>query len=394
MAGMAQDLGAASAHIVLEEAVYGGPAGASPASPPPPPAPPSAFSSGLDGELASRLAPDVLSVTSLGPGGDWAAEAGALAGAVASGPSPAAVLFLGSGAGLAGFALHAGAYPELESARWIASSPVAGSPELEASPAGSRLAARTGLAAASWSIPENNITRMIDARLRSDPAGPAAPTARSYAAYDAVSVLGRAAAAAGGTAAGEIAAGLPDAAAAYGGALGDIILDPAGDLWQPNAYDVWTMRDGAGINGGPGWDVRRAAERGIDLCSIRLGAPALDMRVAPGGYSTTARQTVINSGSQEFRGVALEATPWYVDPDGRPEPGHPSLPASLAELSQEGPRSAYAKLGESGTTVAAGLGPGGAAPVWFRLNLTGHDSIPGSNLVQYVTYVADCLPAG
>ena len=117
------------------------------------------------------------------------------------------------------------------------------------------------------------------------------------------------------------------------------------------------------------------------------------MRVSPGGYSTVASQTVVNSGSQEFKSVQVRPTPWYIDPDGRPDPGrHPSLSASLAEISMDGPREAYEPLAE-GTAVSSGLFPGGEDRIWFRVNLSEYPELPGSSLVQYVTYTAECAPA-
>ena len=95
-----------------------------------------------------------------------------------------------------------------------------------------------------------------------------------------------------------------------------------------------------------------------------------------------------------FKSVQLQPTPWYIDPVGRPGPGHPALPASLAEVSQTGPRDPYAALTLRDTTVSHGLSPGGDDSLWFRVNLTGYTESPGRNLVQYVTYVAECVSAG
>ena len=130
----------------------------------------------------------------------------------------------------------------------------------------------------------------------------------------------------------------------------------------------------------------------LHTCSARLGMLDLGVRSAPGAYSPPVRQNLINSGSLPLAGVGLEATPWYVDWDGggTPAAGHPSLPASISEVSEAGPRDGYGEVVD-GTAVARGLEGGNVAPLWFRANLTSYDEAQGSALVQSTAYVAECV---
>ena len=129
-------------------------------------------------------------------------------------------------------------------------------------------------------------------------------------------------------------------------------------------------------------------------CSMRLGFENLRADARLGDRSTAERQSVVNSGSEPFERVSLDATPWYIDPvSDRPGPGAPSLPASLTMMGATGPTGEFARLAEDGTAaVARGLGGGLEAQLWFQLDLTAHDSVNGSRLVQHATYTAECRP--
>ena len=62
-------------------------------------------------------------------------------------------------------------------------------------------------------------------------------------------------------------------------------------------------------------------------CSMRLGTEHLRVDAAPGGRSGEAVQGVVNSDSEAFDWVSLDATPWYIDPaSDAPGPRAPSLP--------------------------------------------------------------------
>ena len=392
IASLVNDAGAESVVIVSDDAAYSNGTGAG-----------GGFRHGLADALSRERFASVRAVVLAGPPSGWAGEARELEGAASAGRADA-VVFLGAGEAVAALAGHA---PGLDRARWFATDAAANSPALLADPDAAAFAASARLAAVSYPSPAGDAARAVDAALSAAgadavgyagaaaaayDAGGTVPYAARYAAYDAMAVLARAANASADLAPRSLAPQIPPAAAAYDGALGDILLDAAGDLWLPNRYDVWTVRAGQG-GGGYEWSARPAAASGVDSCSIRLGSSALDMRVNLGGYSTVSSQTVINSGSQGYKNVQLQPTPWYIDPDGRPAPGHPSLPASLAELSRTGPRSAFEAITDRSTHVADGLPPGERDRLWFRVNLTAYTESPGGALVQYVTYVAECAAA-
>ena len=385
LARLALRAGAGSVYAVLENASYG------PAGRPDVPPPPGRFSHGFAAALADSAVPYLgATITMAGEGGRSAAAAAAaaaLAGAVRADDAPsAAVVYLGSPEGLAALAAHAAGHPDLTSAQWLASDLSAGSGLLAGGGIAARFAASTGLTAVEWSAPENELTREIDSRVPHRLAG---IPRQNYAAYDAVAVLGAAAAGAGGTDAADIAGRLHAAAAAYDGALGDIVLDPAGDLWVPAAYGVWTVRQ-AGQGAAPEW-VRQQDVDEARACSISLAAGFLDFGpVNPGQYTRPVRQTVTNSGQLPFVDVDLRATPWYAGSGGECSEGiYPSLPTGLSEIRPE-PGGAFAALAPAGTTVAGGLEAGGEAPLWYRINLTGYADLPRTTMAQCVTYVVEC----
>ena len=52
----------------------------------------------------------------------------------------------------------------------------------------------------------------------------------------------------------------------------------------------------------------------------------------------------------------------------------------------------YYALPDAGMDVARGLDGGQSRALWFQIDLTGHDNVEGSELVQHVTYTAKCMP--
>ena len=132
-------------------------------------------------------------------------------------------------------------------------------------------------------------------------------------------------------------------------------------------------------------------------CRIDLGMSDLAVDATPGNRSTAVRQDVDNLGSLRLAGIALDATPWYIDPPSAdsslPGPGAPSLPASLTmvgEAGQDGAFSALPEAGQGGVDFARGLDGGERRPLWFQIDLTAHDTVDGNELVQTVTYTAEC----
>ena len=122
-------------------------------------------------------------------------------------------------------------------------------------------------------------------------------------------------------------------------------------------------------------------------CSIRLASGDLEMRAVAGEYSNAVVQGVINSGSEPFEAVEVDADPWYA-----PGSSSASLPASRTVLSPSGERGSFAPLAADGTAagIARGLEGGTAAPLWFMLNLTGHAQLQGGQIVQHIAYTASC----
>ena len=127
-------------------------------------------------------------------------------------------------------------------------------------------------------------------------------------------------------------------------------------------------------------------------CSLRVASTDLDVRVSPNSLSTAAPQSVINSGSLPFDSVGLEASPWYINlGSAQPGPDTQTLPASITMVSEVGSDGPYRQVAASGTGVAeSGLGGGQESSLWFKMDLSGQDGAQSGNLVQYVTYVAEC----
>ena len=127
-------------------------------------------------------------------------------------------------------------------------------------------------------------------------------------------------------------------------------------------------------------------------CSARLGSPGLEVEAVPGTRSPAAPQALINSGSMPFAAVNISATPWRIGAGGAPP-----LPANLTEVSADGSDSGYRALGAAGEAeidAARGLGGGHGLPLWFRIDLTEHDTVQGTELVQDTTYLARCDSGG
>ena len=112
----------------------------------------------------------------------------------------------------------------------------------------------------------------------------------------------------------------------------------------------------------------------------------------PPRRSQAAPQELVNSGSLPLAGADVVATPWYIDLGGAmPAEGHQSLPASLTEVSVDGPNTGYRAVGGGDEISAAdGLAGGQGLPLWFRIDLTGHAQVQGAELAQHVTYLAEC----
>ena len=163
---------------------------------------------------------------------------------------------------------------------------------------------------------------------------------------------------------------------------GECQLDSGGDK-VVYTYHMTRFGTAASERGTPPPDVR--------TCSLRLAWADLRTTVAPGDRSEAAVQRVVNSGSEPFDAVELDATPWYVGPaSDAPGPNATSLPANSTVMSLDGTAGSFVPLPASGTEVAQGLGGGRDVQMHFMLDLTGRDLPVGSELVQRITYTAAC----
>ena len=397
LARHALNAGSESLHAVLENATHGPPTAAGQALEDATPPPPGRFSHAFDAALAYAGVPSLSGTVSLaGAAGSYgaAAAAEALDASVRSASARAAVVYMGSPEGLAALAAASGQYPALASAVWLATGPSAGSVLLAGDGPAAAFAAQAGLSAARWSPSTGTQAREIDPLLPPD--SDAGARHRAYAAYDAVLVIGEAAAGARGgdgtTFAAEIAGRIPAAAAAYSGALGDIALDHAGDLWAPAKYGLWTVAQaGAGDAGGSEWSRQQDALDEERACSIALARAKIDYGPIDSGQTSRPHlQTIVNTGQLPFSRVDLTATPWHVDSPGGCAPGDsPSLPVGLSEIRTE-LGGLFSDLAGSGTVLARGLEAGGQAPLWYRLSLAGYADLPQAQITQCATYVVRC----
>ena len=338
-------------------------------------------------------------------GEDWALDAASdLSEAVAAAPVPpgrVAVVYLGSPESLASIApLLLGTPAGGEVAGWFAAGWMLESPEFaagmrggEGGDAAAEFARAARLSSIAFDVEPNDANRRIDALLKARGIDPVAraDAVSAYASHDAAALFGASLAhARGGGHAGPTSGGIERAAAEPRiGALGDVALDGAGDLRAPSTFSVWRAA-AAGSALPPGQGAAHAPEL-VDnggSCSVMLERQSLNFRSALNAPSTADRQVVVNSGATPFTSVELRASPWRIGDGGAIPDGAPTLPATLTEI-RPVDSGEFEPL-EEGTAVAQGLGYDGRYPLLMRINLTGHTSLPGDTLLQYVTYVASC----
>ena len=101
-----------------------------------------------------------------------------------------------------------------------------------------------------------------------------------------------------------------------------------------------------------------------------------------------ARQVVNNTGSLPFDRVELAATPWYIDPaSDMPESG-PSLPADRTMVSTTGSNGTFVALSDD--YALQGITAGMGAQLWFKIDLSEDRGVDAEELVQRITYTAEC----
>ena len=174
----------------------------------------------------------------------WQGIAGQAASSASAAGGNVGVFFAGYGTSYPSMAAAAAGSTALAGTAWFApSTAIVASSPLPAGPVRD-FSAAVGLTVLEENVPENDLTRAINANLSS-----AVPLSfYEYSTYDSVFVLGGAIAAAGGPSAtaASVAAALPAAALDYTGALGDIVLDKNGDLRSPDRFTVWKADRGTG----------------------------------------------------------------------------------------------------------------------------------------------------
>ena len=263
IAGMIDDAGAGAALIAAQDDTYG-----------------RDLASSLEGILPLRGIPvdGALFFERGAPG--WGGTAAALDAALSSADARSpAVVFVGVDEDFAGMAAeaHAGEYPSLAAARWFDSGAVENSPLVAADPAAAAFAESVGFATPIPSPPPTDLSRRIDRIVGAATGG--SPHVFEYGAYDAVFLLAAAAESAGfpgvqvdGQAVREA---LPGVAAPYSGALGDVVLDDAGDLVRPDDHAVWSLQGGEWVRTGTVHAAREAEEnRALAVAAAAAAAAA------------------------------------------------------------------------------------------------------------------------
>ena len=220
------------------------------------------WGTGLNASTSERLAVhlvEVEHVTIPETGANWTAIAEDLDGIItrlhaASATDPVAVLFIGFQGDFNNLAAVADNYAEIKTVPWFGTDGIAAKPSILES---GEFAEAVNLTATIFDV-ENN-TKFAEVMGKLEAAGVDDPTIYEFSSYDAIFVLGRAIQEAKEAAAAEGRDHVPEdvrqtfrhAAREYSGALGDIVLNAAGDLRTPNSYAKWEVRDAAG--GGYEW---------------------------------------------------------------------------------------------------------------------------------------------
>ena len=270
IAGIIDDAGAGAAFLVAQDDTYG-----------------RDLASSLEGILPLRGIPVEDALFFERGGKRWGSPAAALDAAMSSAGAPSpAVVFIGVDEDFAGLAAeaHAGKYPSIAAARWFDSGAVENSPLVAADPAAAAFAESVGFATPVPSPPPTDLGRRIDRIVGAATGG--SPHVFEYGAYDAVFLLAAAAESAGfprvpvdGVAVREA---LPAVAGPYSGALGDVMLDDAGDLVRPDDHAVWSLRDGEWVRTGTIHAAREAEEnRALAAAAAEADDPAAAGGTAP-----------------------------------------------------------------------------------------------------------------
>ncbi len=212
---------------------------------------------GLDGSTSERLGihdVDITRVFHNEDDADWSKTAMDISDEIArvraSAPGdPIAVLHIGFPGDFLSLAAQAESYPSIRNVPWFGTDGVAGAAQLIDNSTASQFADDVNLTATKFDVVNNTKLDSLTSALQSR--GIQVRTVYEYSAYDSVFVMASAiesaisAKGASSYTPADVRSMVRAAASGYDGALGDIELNPAGDLRSPNSYAAWTVENGA-----------------------------------------------------------------------------------------------------------------------------------------------------
>ena len=212
---------------------------------------------GLDGSTSERLGihdVDITRVFHNEDDADWSKTAMDISDEIArvraSAPGdPIAVLHIGFPGDFLSLAAQAESYPSIRNVPWFGTDGVAGAAQLIDNSTASQFADDVNLTATKFDVVNNTKIDSLTSALQSR--GIQVRTVYEYSAYDSIFVMASAiesAISAKGVSSytpADVRSMVRAAASGYDGALGDIELNPAGDLRSPNSYAAWTVENGA-----------------------------------------------------------------------------------------------------------------------------------------------------
>ena len=212
---------------------------------------------GLDGSTSERLGVHDVDITRVfhnEDDADWSKTAMDISNEItrvrASAPGdPIAVLHIGFPGDFLSLAAQAESYPSIRNVPWFGTDGVAGAAQLIDNSTASQFADAVNLTATKFDVVNNTKLDSLTSALQSR--GIQVRTVYEYSAYDSVFVMARAIESAisekgaSSYTPADVRSMVRAAASGYDGALGDIELNPAGDLRSPNSYAAWEVKDGA-----------------------------------------------------------------------------------------------------------------------------------------------------
>lgn len=154
-------------------------------------------------------------------------------------PDQVAVLIMGFSETVH-FLNSANSYDTLHDVPWFGAASSSGEEKITNDPIASAFARNTGFVAPQFAVSENEKFEYVKAHINEKTG--TSPSNYAYSAYDALWLLGLAVLDTGSTDADIIGAALPEIASKYSGAIGDIVLNDAGDLDTAD-YELWHVNE-------------------------------------------------------------------------------------------------------------------------------------------------------